>query len=245
MSKKEIKIISKIRNEFQSEVEIAGKKYLFITEDEKPLVITRVYRGGEIILTRKSDYKEMIKSPDFDRRLYELMEFQHKNAVEALRAEKEREAKSPSDYLSEVRGLLRRKKQREAFDLLSEALSEHPGDPFLMSYHGCLDAVVNKNYAQGVSECRQAIRALKGRVPFGAEFFYPVFYLNLGRAHLAAGRKKDAVEAFRKGLDADRENADILYEMQRLGLRKKPAIAFLGRSNPLNKYIGMLLHKVR
>jgi hypothetical protein len=31
--------------------------------------------------------------------------------------------------------------------------------------------------------------------------------------------------------------------MQKLGVRKKPPVPFLDRSNPINKYIGKLLNK--
>lgn len=245
VEKKDIKIVSKKGGQFQTELTIASKKYLITTEDERPKVVTRAYFGGQIVLSRKSDYSEMLKSPDFERRLYELMEFQHRNVLEVLRTQKLKEAKGPSDYLSEVRAIIRKKKEKEALELLKEGLGAHPGDPFLMSYYGCLDAVVNRNYSSGINDCREALKALRHRVPFGAEFFYPVLYLNLGRAYLAAGRKKEAVDAFRQGLLVDKENADLLWEMQRLGLRKKPPLPFLKRSNPLNKYIGLLLHKLR
>jgi hypothetical protein len=31
---------------------------------------------------------------------------------------------------------------------------------------------------------------------FGSEFFYPVFYLNLGKAYLKDDNKKEALKAF-------------------------------------------------
>jgi hypothetical protein len=74
---------------------------------------------------------------------------------------------------------------------------------------------------------------------------YPVFYLNLGRAYLAAGKKKDAIDAFRKGLQYDNGNSDLRKELRGLGMRKKPPVPFLDRSNPINKYIGMILQKAK
>ncbi len=81
-------------------------------------------------------------------------------------------------------------------------------------------------------------------MPFGSGFFFPVFYLNLGRAYLKGNRKAEAVEAFQEGLKNDPENHDLLWELRKLGKRKSPPIPFLRRSNPVNKYIGLLVSKV-
>jgi hypothetical protein len=80
-------------------------------------------------------------------------------------------------------------------------------------------------------------------VHLGSEFFYPVFYLNLGRAYLKDDKKNDAVRAFQEGLKNDPENRDILWEMQKLGTRKKLPLPFLSRSNPINVYLGKLFSK--
>jgi hypothetical protein len=78
----------------------------------------------------------------------------------------------------------------------------------------------------------------------GRDFFNPVLYLNLGRAYLAAGNKEDAFEAFRMGLIFGNENEDLLCEIREIGMRRKPIVPFLQRSNPLNKYIGKVLHSL-
>ena len=80
-------------------------------------------------------------------------------------------------------------------------------------------------------------------MPFGSEFFYPVFYLNLGRACLKANKKKAAMEAFKNGLKTDPENRDLLWEIKKMGTRKNPPLPFLTRGNPINQYIGKMLYK--
>ena len=100
---------------------------------------------------------------------------------------------------------------------------------------------MNKNFDHGVDLCKTAIEISKEEVEFDHEGFYPVFYLNLGRAYLAAGAKKDAAAVFKKGLEADPEDRDLLREIKRLGMRKKPVVPFLKRSNPINKYVGKLV----
>jgi len=148
---------------------------------------------------------------------------------------------TPAKYLRAVKANLRNGKQEEAYKLLQQASVHYPGDPFILSYYGCFQAVMGKKFRSGVENCRKAIALLKKRETFGEELIYPAFYLNLGRAYAAAGKKKDALDAFEKGLQYDNSNNDLLGEMKALGMRKRPVVPFLDRSNPINKYIGMIV----
>jgi len=104
---------------------------------------------------------------------------------------------------------------------------------------------VDRKYRAGVEKCKQAITLIKNESSFGEDLLYPVFYLNLGRAYVAAGKKKDALDSFEKGLKYDNNNRDILKEVRGLGPREKALVPFLDRSNPINKYIGLILHKAK
>ena len=248
MKKNIIRMTSKFGSEFDSEVLVGKRRYLVQTEsggEKRPLIITRVYLNGQIMHTRKTDFGAIVDAPDVEQRVRELMQRQHDLSIKMLVEEGAKEARSTSDYLSEAKELLKKKNNKSALRVLNEAIERHPDDPFLLSYCGCLEAVANKNYKAGIETCHRAIESLKKKVPFGEEFFFPVFYLNLGRAYLAAGKKKEAVEAFGRGLSADRENSDLLWEIRKLGVRRKPAVPFLKRSNPINRYIGQLLHSVK
>ena len=150
----------------------------------------------------------------------------------------------PSDYLRAVKASLRKGNQKEAFGLLQQAALQYPDDPFILSYYGCLQALVDKRYRAGVENCKKAISLIKQASSFGEEMFFPAFYLNLGRAYVAAAKKDEAFDAFRKGLKYDSGNRDFLNEMRVMGKRKKAPVPFLDRSNLINKYIGMILHKV-
>lgn len=160
-----------------------------------------------------------------------------------LRTPASEEEVTPADYLKAVKSRLHAGKQKVAFELLQEASIQFPEDPFIMSYYGCLMAVVEKKYRTGVEKCRKAIALLKKQSSFGEEMMYPGFYLNLGRAYLAASKKDEAILAFKKGLQYDQHNGELLKELRSLGVRKPPPVPFLGRSNPINKYIGRLLSK--
>ncbi|MDD1632408.1 MAG: hypothetical protein LUP91_09395 [Methylococcaceae bacterium] len=151
----------------------------------------------------------------------------------------------PGDYLRAVRSHLRSGRPKDAFSVLMQAAIQFPEDPVILSYYGCLQAVVDKRYRSGVETCRKAIHMLKDQKTFGQEVLYPVFYLNLGRAYIAASRRKDAIDALSKGLKYDNTNSDLMRELKGLGVRKSPPVPFLDRSNPINKYIGMILHTTK
>lgn len=71
-----------------------------------------------------------------------------------------------------------------------------------------------------------------------------VHYLNLGRIYLLADQKSDAIRVFREGLGHE-QNKQIIDELDRLSTRKAQVIPFLKRENPINKYLGMVLGKLR
>lgn len=251
MKKKEMKDSIKIRSglhrEIESEIVVGGKKYLILTEDidtVNPIITTRGYLGGKIILTKTLDCKDIPKTSAGQKKIIEMVRRQHEAIAEVLRKENVKKPKSPSHFLEEVRILLQRKDNRNALEVLTQALKKYPDDPFLLSYFGCLEALINKNYTDGIDLCKRAIELLNEKIPFGQEIFYPTFYLNLGRSYLAANNRSGATEALQKGLTFDGENKDLLWEMRKLGIRRKPVVPYLKRSNPLNKYIGMILHKL-
>lgn len=248
MKEKPIRMRTKLGNEFDSEVVVGNDKYLIQTEQDgtrKLHITTRIYLKGKILLTRRTDCSDLVDTRNLEQSLRELMHKQHQLVINMLKAGKLKETLTTSDYLGEVKELLRVRNKRKALRVLSEALEHYPDDPFLLSYYGCLDAIANKNYKDGIETCLMAIENLKKKVPFGEDFFYPVFYLNLGRAYLAADRKKEAIDSFNKGLRIDKENKDLLWEIMKLGVRRKPPVALLKRSNPINKYIGKLLHTLK
>jgi len=242
-----IKIKALLHKDVSTNITIDGNKYLILTDDLAPKnqrITTKVYLGGKILFTRDLDLKEFMGATAAGKKLLGLIHRQHEMIIEILREESLKKAKKPSDYLDEVKILLQKKNNRRALDLLNSALLEYPDEPFLLSYYGCLEAVINKNLAYGIDTCKRALDMLNDRSPVSKEVFYPTFYLNLGRAYIAAGKKQDAIEAFEKGLSYDEENKDLLWEARKLGMRRQPLIPYLKRTNPINKYIGMILHKL-
>jgi len=72
----------------------------------------------------------------------------------------------------------------------------------------------------------------------------PVHYLNLGRIYLHAGKKEEALLILRKGLSFG-DNQTIRSILEKIGTRGKPVFPFISRNNFLNKYVGILLHRLK
>jgi tetratricopeptide (TPR) repeat protein len=150
----------------------------------------------------------------------------------------------PAEYLRQVKAHVRAGRQKEAFTLVKQSMIHFPDEPVFLSYYGCLLVLVEKMYRKGIETCQKAIKKLQTNGSFDEEALFAVVYHNLGRAYAAAGKRKEALEVLKIGLSYDPGNYDIIKELRRLGMRsKKPPIPFLQRSNPLNKYIGIMLYK--
>jgi len=107
--------------------------------------------------------------------------------------------------------------------------------PELESYLGFCVAAERGKITEAIMLCNDAI---------AHEPNNPLHYLNLGRVYLKADRKSEAIEIFRKGLSFG-DNAEIRHLLDNLGIRKKPVFPFLPRNNSLNKYLGMLLYRLK
>jgi tetratricopeptide (TPR) repeat protein len=107
--------------------------------------------------------------------------------------------------------------------------------PVIQSYLGLCIATERGKVSDGVVLCRQAI---------DAEPHNPVHYLNLGRVYLKANKKIECLETLRQGL-AHGDNPEILALLETVGMRKPPVFPFLPRRHFLNRYVGLLLSRLR
>jgi tetratricopeptide (TPR) repeat protein len=245
-AKDNINIKSKLSHPFSSNISVGDITYHVQTEDmgkKSSRIITNIYLKGEVVFSRGSDYAHLLELRDSEARIADLMDTHHRSSIEGFLAEQSPGQKHVTDYVEDIRQLLRKRKGKQALGVLRQGLQKFPFDPFLLSYYGYLIALVENRTEEGIRTCEDAIEKLKTSMPLGTEFFYPIFHLNLGRTYLKADRKSDAITAFRNGLEHNPENRDIQWELIKLGKRRRPAVPFLDRSNPINKYIGMLLRK--
>lgn len=97
----------------------------------------------------------------------------------------------------------------------------------------CL-AKERRQYQKAMQLCREAL---------GSEPADPRHYYHLGRIHLLANQKTQAIAAFRRGLKQQRYQP-IIDELRRLGVRKPPIFGSLPRDHFLNKSFGILLTRL-
>jgi tetratricopeptide (TPR) repeat protein len=109
----------------------------------------------------------------------------------------------------------------------------HPQARYLSQYGLCL-ATMGQNRHQGVRFCREAVTL---------ERYNPDVHCNLGKVLMVAGRRKDAYTALVRGLKIQSDHRGIITTLKEMGLRRRPPIPFLARSNPLNVYLGRLRAK--
>jgi tetratricopeptide (TPR) repeat protein len=246
-SKARVKIISASPSEFSTNINVDNVVYHVQTEDmgtKTAKITSRVFLKGEVVFSGESDYSHLLQLKNFKDSLKALIEDHHKSTIDIFLKEQAKKQKLKSEYFEEAQKLLRRGSGKRALNTLEQALEKFPGDPFLLSYYGCLVAIVKKAPTEGIEICKNAIERLDETMPFGRESVYPVFYLNLGRAYLKDSNRKEAVAAFKEGLRNDPENRDLLWELRKLGTRRRAPIPFIRRSNPINKYIGKLLDRI-
>ena len=101
-----------------------------------------------------------------------------------------------------------------------------------LSYYGYCLARDENRVREGVELCRRATLI---------EFFNAELFLNYGRALLLAGRRREAFDAFVRGLAIQNNHSDMRRELAGMGQRRRPVLPFLDRANPLNAALGKLL----
>jgi len=230
-----------------SKVIVDNSTYVVTTEEvsrKKTKVHSRVFLDGKIVSSEEADYSSIAEKRDFVKHIEEFMNRLHKKVIDEFTTEsKKQQQKKKNEYFNESMEMIRAGKGLDALTTLRIGLVQYPSDPLLMSYCGCLYSIVAKKHKEGIKMCRDAINKLGSSVSLDKDVYFPSFYLNLGRAYLAAGKKKDAVKAFNLGLKSDPKDQEITKELKKLGSRRKQPVPFLKRSNPINKYVGLLLYK--
>lgn len=122
----------------------------------------------------------------------------------------------------------------EAHALFERAHRRAPADSRIMSWYGLTLVLVEKNSNLGVIYCDQALRIA------GPE---PELFLNQARVHLALGQRERAVKAIVRGLSVAPLHPALQAAQLCMGWRRRPVFPCLGRSNPLNRWLGKLRHR--
>lgn len=159
-----------------------------------------------------------------------------KEAAAALRrpAEARSLAEDPAleSSLSEGAESYSKGRVEEAHGSFQKAHRLRPSDPRCLAWFGLTLIRVERNNNLGVRYCEEAVRGLGAGLP--------LTWLCLGRAFMALGYRDRAIRALQRGLDVDPAQLDLVEEIARLGVRRRPVLPFLPRSNPLNRALGRL-----
>jgi hypothetical protein len=102
--------------------------------------------------------------------------------------------------------------------------------PVICSYYAFCIAKERGQVSNAILLCKEAIQKEPGK---------SLHYLNLGKIYLINNNKEEAIKTFRDGLDYE-ANPLIVDELNKLGPRKPPLIPFLKRSDPINRYLGIM-----
>lgn len=108
-----------------------------------------------------------------------------------------------------------------------------PKDATGLSYFGLCIAMIRRQFKPAIDLCRRAI---------DLEFYNGDHYANLARVYLTAGNRKKAVETAENGLKLVPEHEYLLQVRKSLGVRARPAVPFLDRTNPINVSLGQARH---
>jgi Flp pilus assembly protein TadD len=110
-------------------------------------------------------------------------------------------------------------------------LHDHPG---WHSYLGYCIARERGQHRKGRELCLSSLAAEPER---------QAHYCNLGRVQMLSGDKEDALRALREGM-VKGGSPEIIRLLDALGTRNPSVFPALSRTNPLNRYLGLLLKRL-
>lgn len=132
----------------------------------------------------------------------------------------------------------RENRWREGLDLLTRLAQEREAEGGLpgvfYSFLGQAIARCEGRKREGLELCRHAV---------SIEPFRPENHLNHAEVLLMVGNRRGAIRALREGLSLDPEHRGLCELQKRMGVRRRPPIAFLPRTNPLNVWLGKHRHE--
>ena len=107
-------------------------------------------------------------------------------------------------------------------------------DPGVLSRLGLTLVLVAHDEYKGVAFCEEAVKR-------GGETADAL--CRLARVYHATFQKERAFRAIRRGLALDPGHEGLLELLDRMGVRRRPVLPFLPRSNFVNKFLGRLRHR--
>jgi tetratricopeptide (TPR) repeat protein len=110
---------------------------------------------------------------------------------------------------------------------------KNPKDAAGLSFFALTVALVKRDFRNAIEICKRAINL---------EFYNGDHHANLSRIYLAAGNRKKAVETADAGLKVVPDHEYLMEVRKELGVRARPAVPVLSRTNPINISLGQARH---
>jgi hypothetical protein len=133
----------------------------------------------------------------------------------------------------------RAQKWREGLDLLttlaqkSERQGNLPG--LFYSFLGVAMARCEGRRQEGMQLCRYAVSVQPEE---------PDNHLNLALLYVMVGRRQAAIRALEDGLELQPNHPRLMELLRHLGIRRRPPLPFLPRTNPANVLLGQVRHRL-
>jgi Flp pilus assembly protein TadD len=134
-------------------------------------------------------------------------------------------------FCQEAYARLHANREEEALTLLRRALRIDPENPRALSLYGYALAKAYGDYREGLRLCRLALRLAPGDAELRT---------NLGRVHRLRGNNGAAHRNFLDAWRHDRRHPGAASELARMGIRRRPIVAFLPRGHWCNRMLGLL-----
>ncbi|HEX2832313.1 MAG TPA: hypothetical protein VHW00_04820 [Thermoanaerobaculia bacterium] len=147
---------------------------------------------------------------------------------------------TPAQNLDEAIRLAKAEEFLQALTLFLDVYGTEDAPPMTtpksasgLSWFGLALALVRKQMKPAIDLCRRAI---------DLEFYNGDHYANLARVYVTANNRKKALDTVEQGLKLVPEHDYLLAVRKTLGVRARPAVPFLDRSNPINVSLGQARH---
>lgn len=88
---------------------------------------------------------------------------------------------------------------------------------------------------EGLRLCEHAVKI---------QFYEADNHWNLARVNVLAKQRRNAVNAINGGLKLDDDHEGLRLLKKEIGMRRAPVLGFLGRTNPVNVFLGRIRHSI-
>jgi Flp pilus assembly protein TadD len=131
--------------------------------------------------------------------------------------------------------MLRDEQPNEALIHFRNAVNLEKQNPYYISFVGVSLARAERRWTSALKLCEMALSMKRNEAQL---------YINLAEVYMSAGRREEALMTLDRAHASLGRNPRIQQERMKLGSRGPSALPFLNRQNVLNRYLGILRHRI-